>query len=132
MLTGKTPSVLKALRFHPSKARLRGLKSVRLRGMVNVNPPVREDFFTSVVEERQRIRAGTKDHPGDSACPACRTAQFLKILANSGSYGIYAEMVRHELGSNHTTDVKVFGKDRTPFDCKTTSPRTQGSTASLP
>ncbi len=125
VLSGKTPKVVRALRFLPSRRRLAGLKPVQLRGEVDVEPR-RMDFFTSVIEERQRIKQTTKDHPTPCSCPDCRTAQFLKVLANSGSYGIYAEMVRHELGTKHTTPVTVFGKGAAPFGTKTGAPETPG------
>ena len=125
VLTGRTPRVLRALRFVSSKAKLVRLKPVRLRGSVEVDP-TSMDFFTSVVEERQRIKATTKDHEHRCTCPQCRTAQFLKVMANSGSYGIYAEMVRHELGAQRTVSVEVFGSGPEPFDSATGAPETPG------
>ncbi len=126
VLTGKTPQVIQALRFVPGKSQLRGLKTVRLRGSVEVDP-ASMDFFTSVVEERQRIKTAAKDHEPRCTCAQCRTSQFLKVLANSGSYGIYAEMVRHELGgSQDTVSVDVFGAGPESFQSTTTAPETPG------
>jgi hypothetical protein len=126
VLTGKTPHVLRALRVLPGKSQLRGLKPVRLRGSVEVDP-TSVDFFTSVVEERQRIKAATKDHEPRCACAECRTSQFLKVLVNSGSYGIYAEMVRHELGgSQDKVSVEVFGPGPESFQSRTTAPEAPG------
>ena len=126
VLTGKTPQVIQALRFVPGRSRLRGLKPVPLRGSVEVDP-TSMDFYTSVVEERQRIKTATKDHEPQCTCADCRTSQFLKVLANSGSYGIYAEMVRHELGgSQDTVSVEVFGAGTESFQSTTTAPETPG------
>jgi hypothetical protein len=62
ILTGKAPRVLQARRFLPSVEKLSTLKATRLRGSVKVDPR-RMDFFTSVVEERQRFKRATEDHP---------------------------------------------------------------------
>ena len=35
---------------------------------------------------------------------------FLKVLANSGSYGVYAEMNRDELGPGKRASVRVYGQ----------------------
>jgi hypothetical protein len=69
---------------------------VELRGEVLIDPS-KEDFFGRVVEQRQAIKTRTQDHPEDCACPDCTTAAFLKVLASAGSYGIFAEIIRHEV-----------------------------------
>lgn len=125
VLTGKTPRVLQARRFVPSSAKLPRLNSVQLRGAVAVDPR-QVDFFTSVVEERQRLKEHTKRHPERCTCEECRNEQFLKVLANSGSYGIYAEMVRHELNSKHEVPVEVFSNRPKPFTSPTAAPETPG------
>jgi hypothetical protein len=125
VLIGKTPRVLQARRFLPSSGKLPRLKSVQLRGAVTVDPR-RVDFFTSVVEERQRLKEHTKHHPERCTCEECRNEQFLKVLANSGSYGIYAEMVRHELNSKHEVPVEVFSNGPKPFTSPTAAPETPG------
>ena len=117
---------------HPSAALraaardgFKDLKTVRLRGSVEVDP-TSMDFFTSVVEERQRIKAATKDHEPRCTCADCRTAQFLKVLANSGSYGIYAEMVRHELGGSQDRVRRGVRCGPESFQSRTGSPETPG------
>ena len=63
-----------------------------------------QDFFRAVIEERQRARRS--DLPEDERQ---RLDSFLKVLANSASYGIYAEMVREELPRRREELVDVHG-----------------------
>jgi len=79
ILTGKTPRILKAIRMLPGRPQ-RGLKTTNLRGMVEINPSA-EDFYRKVIE--QRVPHKTKDKA---------LADFLKVLANSGSYGLFVEV----------------------------------------
>lgn len=91
LLTGKPPEIIEAIRFVPHGTDSR-LRPVRLRGEALIEPKS-TDFFTWVIE----ARAPVKDKPlGD----------FLKVLANSGSYGIFAEMNRDD-GSDES-DVSVW------------------------
>lgn len=65
--------------------------------------------------------------PGQtSAADAERLDRFLKVLANSTTYGIYAEMVRHELLGEATEDVAVHGLDGAPFQASVHAPETPG------
>ena len=90
LLTGKPPKVLRAFRLAP-KGKQRGLKPVRLRGEVEVDPK-REDFLRTVIEARQRI----KRERDLSSEERERSQLFLKILANAGSYGVFVEMNRKQ------------------------------------
>jgi len=122
LLSGRAPTVRRALRFVPS-GRQAGLQPVKLRGDVPVDPNS-EDFFQRVVEARQLLRQEAGGHAYEScACEKCRTARFLKVLANSGSYGIYAEMIRHEQAGK----VTVHPPDGEPFDTHVRAPETPGA-----
>jgi len=79
LLTGKPPKILKAIRM-VAKGRQAGLQVTNLGGMVRVDP-VKEDFYRRVIE--QRILHKPKNKP---------LADFLKVLANSGSYGLFVEV----------------------------------------
>ena len=79
LLSGKPPAVLRAVRIVPH-GKQTGLKATSLRGMVEIDPR-RHDFFRHVVEQRQHHK--TSDEP---------LANFLKTLANSGSYGLFVEV----------------------------------------
>lgn len=78
ILTGKTPKILKAVRMVPS-GRQSGLKRTNLGGMVEVNPE--DDFYRTVIEQRISHKGGNK-----------ALSYFLKVLANSGSYGLFVEV----------------------------------------
>lgn len=114
MLTGQAPTITRALRFVPV-GKQSDLQPVRLRGDVLVDP-ASEDFFRTVVQARQRAK-----HVGDHDL-----AGFLKVLANSGSYGIYAEMIRHELPAASPEKVIVHGPTGQPFAAKVSAPEEPG------
>jgi hypothetical protein len=99
VLTGRAPVILRALRFRP-EGRQAGLRPVKLRGTIPVDPRT-GDFFQTVIEERQRRKQS--DPTGQ---------HFLKILANSTAYGIFVELNRQE---DTAADVAVFGLDH--FTC---------------
>ncbi len=74
--TGKPPRILAALKFTPEGNR--ELKSISIRGSIPIDPS-KQDFFQALVEAR--------DNTNDP-----NLAQALKIVANSTSYGIWAEV----------------------------------------
>jgi hypothetical protein len=79
LLTGNAPRILKAMRM-VAKGRQSGLLARNLGGMVQIDP-AKEDFYRKVIE--QRISHKAKNKP---------IADFLKVLANSGSYGLFVEV----------------------------------------
>jgi hypothetical protein len=95
--TGKPPKILRAIRFEAVGVQ-EGLKPVKLgKGSIN---PVKDDFFRKVVEERKGKK---KSDP---------LYYFLKILANAGCYGIYAEVNRHQTGKNDAKQVGIFSGEQ--------------------
>lgn len=68
---------------------------------------MRDDFFRKVIEER---KGKEKSDP---------LYYFLKILANAGCYGIYAEVNRHQTGKNDPKQIGIFSGDgsRTERTC---------------
>jgi len=56
------------------------LKPTNLGGMVEIDP-VKDDFYRKVIEQRISHKAENKG-----------LADFLKVLANSGSYGLFVEV----------------------------------------
>jgi len=78
-----------------------------------------------VIEARQEAKTQARGHDAQCRCGTCRLQAFLKVLANAGSYGIFAEMVRHELarGSCETVEVHT-GTGR--FDAKVSAPEEPG------
>ncbi len=79
LLTGKSPHIVKAMRMVPNGCQSE-LQTTNLGGMVSIDP-AREDFYRKVIE--QRIAHKSKNKP---------IANFLKVLANSGSYGLFVEV----------------------------------------
>ncbi len=99
LLTGHPPKIVQAIKFEPVGV-LPGLKAVRLGGDIRVDP-VRDDFFKVVIEKRLPV----KHKP---------LGAFLKVLANSGSYGIFAQFDRADLAPG--TARQVIVEDGSPGD----------------
>jgi hypothetical protein len=118
--TGKVPQIVRALRFEPSGVR-RGLHRVNLRGTVPIDPR-HDDLFRIVIEERKRLAQRTDLSPAEKKW----LDRFLKVLANATSYGIYAEMNRHELAAHEQATVDVFGVSATPFTAHVHAPEEPG------
>jgi len=79
LLTGKPPTILRAIRLE-AVGRQAGMQSVKLgSGFID---PYRDDLFQKIIEER---KGKSKSDP---------LYYLLKILANAGCYGIYAELNR--------------------------------------
>jgi hypothetical protein len=79
ILSGKTPRILRALEMIPSGRQI-GLKSTNLGGMVKIIPSV-QDFYREIIQQRVPYKKHNE-----------ALANFLKVLANSGSYGLFVEV----------------------------------------
>jgi hypothetical protein len=109
LLTGKAPEVVKAIKIRPVGVQA-GLKPVKLRGQVTINPAT-EDFFKKVVEERERAkRLGRAAPTEEGQTRAKALADFLKLLANSTAYGITVEFIREDL--DHEAEFVVYGQGK--------------------
>ena len=93
LLAGKALHILKAIRMVPHK-RQPGLTTTNLAGMVPIDPES-DDFFCRVVEQKSVHKPTDKP-----------LAHFLKILGNSGSYGLFVEVNQEK--TNKPVTVKVF------------------------
>ena len=91
LLTGKVPHIEKAIRI-VTQGKQKKLGSTSLRGMVNVDA-VKHSLFKHVVEQRAA-------HESDKALH-----YWLKILASSGSYGLFVELNPND---TKATQIKVF------------------------
>lgn len=78
LLTGKTPKILKAIKFVPVGIQ-KGLKEIEVHG-IKINP-YKQDLFKELVEYRQDLK-----QKGD------RKEKIIKIIANAISYGIFLEI----------------------------------------
>jgi len=114
ILTGKAPTVLRAYRF-VGTGTLPDLRPVRLRSTVTIDP-AKEDFFVRVVELRADAKARAKGHPDGCGCEHCALSAFLKVLANSGSYGVFSELNTNDIAPGMTEKVWVFSGSHSPFD----------------
>jgi hypothetical protein len=79
ILAGKAPRILKAIQMVPGDPQ-RNLRSTNLGGMVAISPG-EEDFYRKVIEQRVSHKKTNK-----------ALADFLKVLANWGSYGLFVEV----------------------------------------
>jgi hypothetical protein len=119
ILTGRIPKIVDAFRLEPSGGVLKGLTSVRLRGGIEIDPR-KQDFFKHVIEERKRV-----DSRSDLAHEErTRMSKALKVLANSTSYGIFAQMDPHE--SDKNVPVTCHGIDFSPYTCRVAKYETPG------
>jgi hypothetical protein len=126
LLSGKTPQVQRAFRFVPSAEQQSGLTPVALRGDIDVDPRT-QDFFRTVVEARQHLKVEASSDTNDTknGGEADRLAAFLKVLANAGSYGIYAEMTRRDHPPDDKAPITVFGPGE-PFSTRVNAPEDPG------
>lgn len=102
VLTGKAPTVVRAIRFRPAR-RQESLHSVRLGGAVLIDP-LECDFFQRGIEARYRVKADKSLEAKERQ----RLEHFLKILANSTSYGIFVELNRQE---GKEAEIDVYGTE---------------------
>jgi hypothetical protein len=97
LLSGWIPKIDKALCVVP-KGKQRGLRPVRLRGAVLIDPR-KEDFFTHVIEYRKQNVSDEK------------LQYFLKILANSTSYGTHLELNPVKIDQTKRPKIVVYSGD---------------------
>ena len=116
--TGKTPRVTKAYRIIAEGIQ-DGLRTVRLRGAVEIDPL--NNPFRSLVEYRNAI----KNNKTISDEERKRLDLSCKVVANSGAYGINAELRRVELPGKKTEIITVYGLNG-PFRAKTRAPEEPG------
>jgi hypothetical protein len=114
ILTGKVPQIVDSFILE-AHGRLPDLRPTKLRGAVDVDPRS-EDFFKVVIEQRQRLSSRTDLSVVENE----RLDKALKVLANSTSYGIYAEMHRQEAGARKP--VLCHGMDADPFMSQISNP----------
>jgi hypothetical protein len=118
ILTGRIPNIVDACRIEPVGI-LDDLKPIKLRGEIEIDP-AGEDFFKVVIEQRKRV--SRRRNIDDAEKEHLQGA--LKVLANSTSYGIYAEMNREE--SDEPVEVNCHGIDEEPFTCTVAHPDIPG------
>jgi hypothetical protein len=101
--TGKAPRILRAIRVVPH-GKQAGLKPIRLRGAVRIDPR-RDDFFRKIVEERRRHKSDPELY------------HWLKIFANS-IYGCFAETNPETLPRRKAARVHVYSGEESFITAK--------------
>ncbi len=109
LLTGRVPKIVKAIRFEAVGFQKEMMPANLGMGSID---PYRDDFFRKVIEER---KGKDKRDP---------LYYFLKILANAGCYGIYAEVNRVQTGKNRPKNLGIFSgeESRTERTCTVEPP----------
>jgi hypothetical protein len=89
ILTGRTPEIVKALRFRPKGAQ-KALQPIEITGQT-INPAT-DDFYQRLIIHRNAIKAKL-ENANEADKPALKSdEQAIKILASAVSYGIYVEL----------------------------------------
>jgi len=117
--TGRTPTIMRAWRVVGEGVQ-EGLQPISFGGRVTVDPRT-DDFFKKLIEERVRVK-GSSEYSKEERD---RITQHIKLIANSGSYGVFAELNREELPVEDTEEVAVYGHDE-PFNQDTRTPEDMG------
>ena len=116
ILTGRSPQILKAIRFVPVGVQ-KGLQPITMIGGKQLDPS-KEDFFLSLMEHRNWIKKerdaitskdNTQKHERLDALQ-----NIIKIVANATSYGIFVEINPSETDN---VEVEVYGIEAEPFSC---------------
>ncbi len=116
--TGRIPEIVDARRIE-AHGILPGLKPIKLRGMVEIDPST-QDFFQVAIEQRKLLKSRTDLTEIEKE----RLDKALKVLANGTSYGIYGEMIRQE--SERKVYVRCHGIDAERFTCRVAHPDEPG------
>ena len=98
LLSGHIPNVQEAFRI-VAHGKQSGFKPIKLRSAISVDP-TKEDFFIRVVEYRKQNKADD------------RLQYFLKILANSTSYGTYLELNPVKIDPSRRPKITVYSGDQ--------------------
>ncbi len=105
LLSGRPPEIVEAFRLVP-RGLQEGLKPMRLGGQVCIDPR-KDDVFQKVIESRKAVAR-------DNSLPKRereRLDRFIKVFANSISYGVYAEFNREEAKAREKFAVEAYGLD---------------------
>jgi DNA-binding XRE family transcriptional regulator len=119
LLRGKPPRLTRAVALVP-EGRQEGLQPVEFGGESHIDPAA-DDFFRTIIEARKSAQSDTTLSEDERE----RVSQSLKIMANSGSYGIFAEINRVEIPKGDVVPVRVHGLGSS-FDVSTSAPEAPG------
>lgn len=120
LASGHTPEVIEAFRLE-AEGRQSGLHKTKLRGAVAVNPR-NQDFFRVIVEERKRTERSEELDEAERE----RLSASLKVTANAGSYGIFAQMDRKEQPAGRKVPVVFWNADGERCETRVSAPEEPG------
>lgn len=103
---GPIPEVLEAFRLVPGDPQP-DLTPVDFAGTLTIDPN-HDNFFSNIVEERARIKAKLAPYNRTSEAELEAASLALKIMANAGAYGIFAQINIAELASGQTQTVNLW------------------------
>jgi hypothetical protein len=118
LLTGHIPEIVAAFRIK-SCGKLKRLTPTMLGRKVKIDPR-NQDFFNAIVEQRMRLSA----RPDLSATERERLGKSLKVLANATSFGIWAQMDRHD--ADDKVKVMCYEVDGEPYERRVAHPELPG------
>ena len=111
LYTGKTPKILRAVRFVPVGTQ-KGLKNINIHG-IQINP-YKDDLFKKLIEYRQQLKDLEAKHKKEENKAESelykRKQKVIKIIANAISYGIYVEVTTYD--STKKMPIDVFGLEK--------------------
>lgn len=121
---GKVPIIKRAVRYSPNVQQT-DLKPIDIAGKSAFHvEPATTDFYRRVIDLRREVRAAPAKSDDDKA--RIKSEQLaLKILANATSYGIFIEMIVHDLDKAET--LKGYGADGVEFPVSTNKYEQPGS-----
>jgi len=105
LLTGRTPKIIKAIRFVPLVLQ-DNLNPIQFLG--RQIDPAKDDFFKALIEYRKELQEKTRTLQVGLEQSELMSKQYVtKIIANATSYGIFIEINEAEQDS----PIEVFGLD---------------------
>jgi hypothetical protein len=119
VLGDQAPKIIRAARLI-GVGQQAGLRPVKLRGDRELDPTAEVDPFIAIIEGRHRVLQDTTLSESEKE----RRERFLKVTANSTSYGVLARFDRRERATR--TDVTVYGPDGTPQEESVPAPEDPG------
>ena len=99
LLNGRPPRIVQAMRFAPREMQDCMRPMSLLQNSDYLIDPTRDDFFKRVIELRTATKARAVGADEQAASQLSAEEQFLKVLANSTGYGIFAQFISESLGS---------------------------------
>ena len=109
LYTGKTPKILKAIRFVPVGIQ-KDLKEIDIHG-IKINP-YKQDLFKELIEYRQKLKQKRDEYPKSDSTYSYydRLQQIIKIITNATSYGIFVEITTSD--ESKPVPIDVYGLDQ--------------------